>query len=641
MANSGVPSSVWERLSNISWPRVLPGMAVMGLVVLARVLGFLEGLELKTLDDFLRLRPAEPRDKRLLIVGINEADIQRVGTYPIPDQDLAALIQTLLKQSPSAVGIDIYRDLPVGPGHETLAGILETSPQVFGIEKISAEDTVFPPPALPPERTGFVDFVLDSDGFVRRAYLGALPPGEASEPDRFRFSFALKLAEAYLAQEDLVLESGLQNPENMRFGIAELFRLQPNSGSYVGVEAAGVQMLINPRSGKQPFEVVSMTDVLTGQVSPDLIRDRVIMIGIMTLSVKDFVNSAAVANNPGRFYGVEMQAHITSQILSATLDNRPLLRVWGDGWEYGWIVLWSSLGMLLVYYVPRPSWYVLSVGIMGLGLVGISLGFLWLAGWWIPVVPPLIGFVINGCVLPGFYFYDQILRSRIEERQRVIEETYDAIHNGPLQSLALLLREKEALEPQISTRLEHLNRELREVYERLLQESRPQGELLQLGTQCVISLDMPLHQALYKVYAETLMRDFPGFSSIQFQVVEFETLQTEGLSYDDKRSLCRFLEEAICNVGKHAIAVKRLTVVCLATETENLIRVEDDGKASEAGAAMSNSLTERHHKGRGTQQALVLARRLRGVFQRSSDKTGTCCELRWPVKVRHPHRTAQ
>ncbi|MEO9126686.1 MAG: hypothetical protein ABI262_18705 [Microcoleus sp.] len=37
--------------------------------------------------------------------------------------------------------------------------------------------------------------------------------------------------------------------------------------------------------------------------------------------------------NPGRIYGVEMQAQATSQMISAVLDGRSLIRVWADGWE--------------------------------------------------------------------------------------------------------------------------------------------------------------------------------------------------------------------------------------------------------------------------------------------------------------------
>ncbi|MEM9008284.1 MAG: CHASE2 domain-containing protein, partial [Cyanobacteria bacterium P01_F01_bin.86] len=101
MANHRTRPLAWERLSSGGWQRqLLPGITVIGLVILARALGFLQGLEWKTLDAFLRLRPAESQDERLLIVGIDEADIQRVGTYPIPDADLAKLLQTLAQDRP-------------------------------------------------------------------------------------------------------------------------------------------------------------------------------------------------------------------------------------------------------------------------------------------------------------------------------------------------------------------------------------------------------------------------------------------------------------------------------------------------------------------------------------------------------------
>ena len=619
-----------KRLLKANWQsQILPGVLVIVLVMLARVLGLFQSLEWKALDYFLYIRPAEPQDKRVLIVGIDEQDIQQAETYPIPDRDLAALLRKLSESNPRAIGLDIFRDLPVEPGYAILADVLETSPNIFGIEKIMGSP-IPPPPTLPPDQVGFVDLPLDQDGFVRRTYLGSLPPSDHPEATRFRFSLALRLAKAYLAEEQVLLDNGRRNPDNMAFGDTEFFQFQPNSGGYVRTKSAGVQILINVRSGKLPFRRVSMDDVLTGQVKTDWIRDRIILIGITSLSTKDLVNSAAVkTDNPGLFYGIEMQAHITSQILSAALDNRPMLQVWSDGWEYLWITLWGSVGLLLARCIPRPLQYVFSVGVIGLGIVGISFLSLWLGGWWIPVVPTLIGFSINGLVLPGFYLYDQTLRSRIDERQRVIEQTYDAIHNGPLQTLGLLLKKKEILEPYISCQLESLNRELREVYNRLQQESLPQEEQLQLGSGRVIDLRNPLHEALYEVYAETLRRDFPGFDSLKFKVVKFEPLQAEQFSSDDKRSLCRFLEEALCNVGKHAVEAKRLTVSCLTADAENLIRVEDNGKVNQA---LLHQLQQKS-SGRGTQQAEVLAQRLKGTFQRSFRENGTICELRWPLRL--------
>ncbi len=41
---------------------VLPGIAVIGLVILVRLTGSLQSIEWVTLDSFLRLRPSEPID---------------------------------------------------------------------------------------------------------------------------------------------------------------------------------------------------------------------------------------------------------------------------------------------------------------------------------------------------------------------------------------------------------------------------------------------------------------------------------------------------------------------------------------------------------------------------------------------------
>jgi CHASE2 domain-containing sensor protein len=66
---------------------VLPGIAVIGLVILVRLTGSLQLIEWVTLDSFLRLHPPEPIDERVVIVGIDEEDIRRIRNYPIPIRD--------------------------------------------------------------------------------------------------------------------------------------------------------------------------------------------------------------------------------------------------------------------------------------------------------------------------------------------------------------------------------------------------------------------------------------------------------------------------------------------------------------------------------------------------------------------------
>lgn len=619
-----LPNSLSSLRQRIGRQRLLPGITVIGLVILTRALGLFQTMELRTLDTFLRWRPAEPKDERILIVGIDEADIQQVGSYPIPDGEMAKLLEALLEHKPRVIGIDIYRDLAIEPGHKELANILATQTNIIGVEKVIGDTAVSPASALPPEQVGFGDLPLDPDGFVRRAYLGSWPSLTTPDPDRLRFSLSLRLAETYLATEDLSLENGIRDTNNMRFGDTEFFRLKPRAGGYVDFDDAGWQVLVNPRSGKAPFDVVSMTDVIAGNVNADLIQGRIVIIGITTLSVKDLVNSAAInSSNPGLINGVEMHTHITSQLVSAVLDDRPMVRIWGDGWEYLWIILWVGLGIGLSFKLKNLVAYVVAASLTGLGLTGLSVVLLWLGGWWIPIMPTLlVTFIINGLVLPRLYLYDQMLRSRIDERQQIIERTYDAIHNGPLQTLATLLQQKDDLAPTVGNKLETLNQEIRSIYVRLLQESLPEEHQLQLGTKRVIDLRNPIKEILYEVYTETLERDFPGFDSLKVQINDFKPLPIQGLSSDNKRALCRFLEEALCNVGKHAISPKRLTVLCITEDDDNVIRIEDNGQ---------NGTFTTDHTGRGTQQADRLAKRLRGTFQRKISKTGTVCELRWPI----------
>lgn len=329
----------WKKIRNelVTWQKgALPGVVIIGLVVAARLTGMLQGLEWKTLDQGLRLRPAEPMDERIVIVGIDEADIQRARTYPIPDGTIAALLTKLQAYQPAVIGLDIVRDLPVPPSHEALVQTLRDK-RVLAVEKV-LPPTVNPPPTVPPEQIGFVDALPDADGALRRSLLGT-----TDAKDNWRFSLSLRLAEDFLATKNVSLENGIRDPEAMRFGSVELPRVQPNFGGYVGVDAGGNQMLLNFRSGRKPFRAISLTDVQTGKVNPKWIRDRIVLIGVTAASIKDVVNSTAIeSDNPTLFYGVEAQAHAVSQIVSAVLDQRPLLNAWSEIGDYAWIILGHS-----------------------------------------------------------------------------------------------------------------------------------------------------------------------------------------------------------------------------------------------------------------------------------------------------------
>jgi len=620
---------------------LLPGLLGIGIVVAARLTGFLQPLEWAALDTALKWRLAEPTDEHVTIVGIDESDIQAVGTYPIPDEVLAQALQQLQDYGAEAIGLDIVRDVPVEPGHRALVESFQSMDNVIGAESVVPDrfgSLIAPPPALPSEHIGFVDNKLDADGNIRRSLLGA-----ATTDGGYQFSMPIRLAMAYLEPDGLMLENGIRDPAAMRFGSVELARVSPNTGGYVRADAGGIQTLLNFRSGAEPFRRVSLMEVLQGEADPEWFRDRIVLVGVTASSAKDIVQSSAVrSSNPGLVFGVEVQAHATSQLVNAVLEGRSLLYTWSDGWEYAWIVVWGWVGIGISRRVQRLGRYFalvvgLSIGLLSLAYVGVF------GGWWLPIVPALFAFWLNSVVFHVAYLYNCSLQSRIRDRQLVIEHTFTAIHNGPLQTLATLTRKVDApdfSQEQLQQDLQNLNSELRSVYETIRREAMQDGR-----EPSLYDLSLPLHELLYEVYSDTLQRDFPYFKDLKIHIVKFEPFDETSLSPELKRNLCQFLEEALCNVGKHAAGTKRLLIECRNDGTSNVIRVEDNGVSVGMDARISEQSRPSEGSsappGWGTRQAKTLARQLGGTFERwfacaehvsPKSAKGMVCELRWQAR---------
>ena len=351
--------SIWQKIKAefILWRMgAIPGMTIIVIVMLARWAGLLQALEIASLDRFLRWRIAEPVDDRILIVGIDEEDIRRVGTYPIPDRNLAALIEELMAHDPAAIGIDIFRDLPVEPGHKKLVEVLARHQNVFGVAKVLPE-AIAAPPSLPPERIGFVDRVLDKHGHLRRSLISTSDPqGE------FRFSLTILLAQTYLKTKGYSLENVPDDEWAMAFNSTELTRFHTHTGGYIRADAAGNQLLFNFRSGQQPFRVVSLREIQAG-VDPELIRDRIVLVGVTAKSIKDVINAPGINTDSGLVYGVEINAHDISQIISTVIDGRSLLHSLSEPAEYFLILISGLLGISLARIFQSSIHIIISLNV--------------------------------------------------------------------------------------------------------------------------------------------------------------------------------------------------------------------------------------------------------------------------------------
>ncbi|HBZ56363.1 MAG TPA: hypothetical protein DEO88_13230, partial [Syntrophobacteraceae bacterium] len=75
---------------------------------------------------------------RIVLIGITEDDIRNQGVWPLPDATLAESLSILLRAEPRAIGLDIYRDIPVPPGHAELESVLEKHRQIIAVTKFGS-----------------------------------------------------------------------------------------------------------------------------------------------------------------------------------------------------------------------------------------------------------------------------------------------------------------------------------------------------------------------------------------------------------------------------------------------------------------------------------------------------------------------
>ncbi|HEY9689134.1 MAG TPA: CHASE2 domain-containing protein, partial [Coleofasciculaceae cyanobacterium] len=261
-----MPAQFWvTALKRWSWRWrgvLLAVPTAMGLVLVMRGAGLLQGLEWLAYDQMMQARPREPIDRRVAIVTITDADFRRFRATTLPDGVYATAIERLKAMQPRAIGLDIYRDFPQPPGHDRLLQVFNTTPYLVGIAKVRGEteaDRVAAPPALAAkDQVGTNDFVVDADGKVRRVLLDT-----QDAAGHKIYGLGLYLALLYLDRDRIGPETVPKTSPNertaFRLGKATIQPFDYNDGGYVRADDAGNQLLLNYRGGSQSFEMVSLS----------------------------------------------------------------------------------------------------------------------------------------------------------------------------------------------------------------------------------------------------------------------------------------------------------------------------------------------------------------------------------------------
>lgn len=390
---SAVKSAIKRWFKGKLSPRLVSLLIVLfvfACTFVVRHLGWLQSLEFRAYDAFIRHQQKAETSDPIVIVEMTEADIHNpLLDWPIYDDKLAELLRKLAAAQPAAIGLDIWRDIPVpkhGTGIHEFNQVLLSNANIIPIFTLGG---IAPPEVLKgnADRIAFNDnFPVDTEvnriiPAVRRSMLF----GDADSGGSF-YSLPFRLAMIYLERKGIQPEFDPADPKVLRLGKARVRQFQADDGAYVGADAGGWHMLLDFRCPDH-FTRYSVSDALSGRIPPEILRDRIILIGLNTQSVFD----ERVTPIHRRHLGVEVQAMTVNQLLRQALEGEKPLQFWSDWVEDAWVLLWCLIGGAIGYHVRSP-WRFGPESIACLLVLGATAWVAFSNGWWIPLAAPAVAY---------------------------------------------------------------------------------------------------------------------------------------------------------------------------------------------------------------------------------------------------------
>lgn len=414
------------------------GVCALVFILLAgiRQLGWLQELELGAYDlSHLVELGAVQRGSAppITLVWITDADEKRYG-LPLPDRYLADVLIHIQQHGPRVLGIDLYRDLPVldkecGGGLTQLETVLRESANTVAIYLF---DKIAPPPVLSgSERIGFSDLLYDEGGLIRRGLL-------AQDDGRdWHFAFSLVLAMHYLAPQGIQLGVDPEQPDLWRLGRVTIPPLDPDFGAYVREDARGYQYLLDFRGPPVAVKELSVDDVLSDRYKAEDFRERLVIIGNRSDVSKDhfFTPRSRWQGGDQRVFGALIHAVAAARLIQAATGGYRPIRSVADGHEYLYLLLWIMAGGLVAFGARSLSRYLL-FSLIGLSLVMVSALLALRLGWWIPLLPPALGFLICGAL------HASLLSAREHRERRELMQLFARRVSPPVAELYWRQRHK-------------------------------------------------------------------------------------------------------------------------------------------------------------------------------------------------------
>jgi len=279
---------VFNRVATLALAALFLGLLQSG--------GILSTLSNRALDELFILRGAREPSQDIIIIGIDDASLAQLGSWPFSRKYHAQLLTILDKAR--VIGFDLLFTEPTPEDDIFSEAIAQAPPVVFAAVRNADHQLLGPGPSIHGGfGAGHIAIQLGRDGVVRKTILvdrtedGLLP------------SFALVMARA----------AGMKDPA-------------------IPVQSP---LLINYYGPDHSFLYLSYVDVLNGVIPTDFFKNRFVLIGAEALGIGDTHVTPYTLHD--QTPGVEIQATILNNLIDRSwLHPLPLLT-------------WGAVGLVMIF----------------------------------------------------------------------------------------------------------------------------------------------------------------------------------------------------------------------------------------------------------------------------------------------------
>ena len=389
-------------------PATLIALIVLSLLLFIRVLDpfWVQTIRLSTFDYYQTAKPREYSKQPIVIVDIDEESLRQYGQWPWPRTLIADMINAIAKRGGVATGFDIVFSEPdrLSPSNiakdnsllpadirqrleslpdneESMAQAMKNHPVVLGqagvrnfsdiaatqreignvgfaqvgedpipyLTQKKLHDLIQNQPVLEDAATGYGIFNIkaDADNVVRRVPLVVLVR------DKIRLALSLEL---------LRVATG-----------GESFAIKTNEAGIEGIAVAGSLINTDGQGNVWPYfsvpnkeRYISASSILNGSVEPDLITDKMVLVGTSATGLEDYRAIPLGIQMPG----VEIHTQILENILTDQYLKRPSITFLIE------FLLALLAGLLVIALVSRLGGVKSSIGVL------ILIASLFAYSWW-------------------------------------------------------------------------------------------------------------------------------------------------------------------------------------------------------------------------------------------------------------------